>query len=116
MTSFKRRLASAALATAMATSFGMEAAWAQGATVGPAGGIPSSTAQSNSAGTPAGGTGVVGGTAATPGMPTTGTQSAAPGTAGSTAGTTTTKPSRRATRRANRHARRAPAAPAADTQ
>jgi len=114
MISLKRRLATAVLATAIATSFGMETSWAQGATVGPAGGIPSSTAQSNSAGTPAGGTGVIGGSTATPGMPMTGTQSAGPNAAaaGNTSATTST---RRSTRRA-RHRTRRPARPATDSQ
>ncbi len=58
-----RRIAAAVIATGMIVSLGMEPALAQmtpgGATVGPAGGVPSTTAPANGQGTPAGGTGVI---------------------------------------------------------
>lgn len=58
MVSMTRRRSFAALAALLATP---AMALAQGATNAPPGGIPSTTAPSNSQGTPAGGTGMVGG-------------------------------------------------------
>ncbi len=64
MASMTRRLSSALLVAAMVTGLAAEPAFAQvtpgGALTGPAGGTASTTAPSNSEGTPAGGTGVVG--------------------------------------------------------
>ena len=59
MTSPFRRLSAALVAASFAIAIPMDFAFAQGATVGPAGGAPSTTAPSNSQGTPAGGTGVI---------------------------------------------------------
>ena len=53
-----RRNMSVVAAAVLALSFAAEPVFAQ-ATVGPAGGVGSTTAPSNSAGTPAGGTGVL---------------------------------------------------------
>ena len=94
MISFSRRVASVLLASSMIVSLGAETALAQGATVGPAGGVPSTTAPSNSQGTPAGGTGVVG-------------SSAVPGTAATTTPGATTAPAATQTRRQKRRAHRA---------
>ncbi len=77
MASMTRRFSVALLAAVMAGGLVAEPAFAQvtpgGALVGPAGGTASTTAPSNSEGTPAGGTGVIsttrvgpGGDAATP--------------------------------------------------
>ncbi len=52
-----RRLCAALAAAGMVAALGADPVFAQGATVGPAGGIPSTTAPSNSQGTPSGGTG-----------------------------------------------------------
>lgn len=58
-----RRLAAAFIATAVIGSMAIDdAAFAQAPMVGPAGGVATTTAPSNSEGTPAGGTGVVGST------------------------------------------------------
>ncbi len=55
-----RRLAALGVAVLMSAGSVVPEALAQGATVGPAGGVPSTTAPSNSEGTPAGGTGTLG--------------------------------------------------------
>lgn len=64
MASLTRRISSIVLASAMVVGLAAEPAFAQvtpGAPLsGPAGGTPSTTAPSNSEGSPAGGTGVVG--------------------------------------------------------
>ena len=60
MTITFRRLAALATAVFMTAGSIAPEAYAQGATVGPAGGIPSTTAPANGEGTPAGGTGTVG--------------------------------------------------------
>ncbi len=88
MTSITRRSAFAVFAAALAAPV---LARAQGSSVGPAGAVPSTTAPSNSDGTPAGGSGVIGTTrypaagqpmGAGPGAPlvggTMGTSEAAP--------------------------------------
>ena len=62
MTLFTRRRLASLFVTAAAGSVLAEAAFAQGATNAPPGGVPSTTAPSNSQGTPSGGTGVIGGT------------------------------------------------------
>lgn len=63
MTSLTRRLTTAMLAAATVVGLSADPAFAQrtpgGATVGPAGGTPSTSAPSNSEGTPSGGTGVI---------------------------------------------------------
>lgn len=70
MASLSRRISSVLLATAMVASLA-EPALAQvspgAATVGPAGGTPSTTAPSNNEGTPSGGSGVIGQTRTGPG-------------------------------------------------
>ena len=98
MSMFTRRIASAVLATALIGSFAVEqAAFAQAPTVGPAGGVATTTAPSNSEGTPTGGTGTLGSTRVGPGPST---YSAAP------AVTTPTGPAVRQRRaRRNRRAR-----------
>lgn len=64
MDSINRRVSSMLLAAAMVAGLAAEPAFAQitpgGALVGPAGGTGSTTSPSNSQGTPAGGTGVIG--------------------------------------------------------
>ena len=61
MSMFTRRIASAAIAAAVIGSMILEpSAFAQAPTVGPAGGVATTTAPSNSEGTPAGGTGTLG--------------------------------------------------------
>jgi len=71
MASTTRRLSSALLAAAMVAGLAAEPAFGQitpgGAITGPAGGTASTTAPSNSEGTPAGGTGVVGSSRVGPG-------------------------------------------------
>lgn len=54
-----RRLASAFIAVAVIGSMAMDDALAQAPTVGPAGGVATTTAPANGEGTPAGGTGTV---------------------------------------------------------
>ncbi len=75
-------------------------AYAQGATNAPPGGIPSTTAPSNSQGTPAGGTGVIGGSRS-PGVPMS--SSAAP----LVGGEMSTSEMPRSTGRRRRHRRHA---------
>lgn len=61
MSMFTRRIASAVIAAAVIGSMILEpSAFAQAPTVGPAGGVSTTTAPSNSEGTPAGGTGTLG--------------------------------------------------------
>jgi len=100
MASVTRRFSHALLAAAMVAGLAAEPAFAQvtpgGALNGPAGGTASTTAPSNSEGTPAGGTGVIGTTRVGP--------------SGEAASTTTARRHRRARRR-TRHAAR----PAATT-
>ena len=61
MSMFTRRIASAVIAAAVIGSMALEpSAFAQSPTVGPAGGVTSTTAPSNSEGTPSGGTGTLG--------------------------------------------------------
>lgn len=73
MASITRRFSSALLAAAMVAGLAVEPVFAQvvpgGALNGPAGGTASTTAPSNSEGTPAGGTGVLGTTRVGPGSP-----------------------------------------------
>jgi len=77
MTSMTRRFSSALLAAAMVAGLAAEPAFAQvtpgGALTGPAGGTGSTTAPSNSEGTPAGGSGALGTTRVGPSstMPST---------------------------------------------
>ena len=107
------RLSAAALATFMTVSLAAEPVLAQitpgSPGVGPAGGVSSTTAPSNSQGTPAGGTGVVGTTRVgpstmAPAMPMAGTD------------TTMSEPPRRARRvRHHRRARHHAARPAMDS-
>ncbi len=65
MTSINRRLSAAACALVIGLSFAAEPAFAQ-ATNGPSAGVGSTTAPSNSEGTPAGGTGTVANTRVAP--------------------------------------------------
>lgn len=71
MASLTRRISSIVLASAMVIGLAAEPAFAQvtpgGPLTGPAGGTPSTTAPSNSEGSPAGGTGVVGQSRVNPG-------------------------------------------------
>jgi hypothetical protein len=71
MASITRRFSSALLAAAMVAGLAAEPAFAQvtpgGALNGPAGGTATTTAPSNSEGTPAGGTGAIGTTRVSPG-------------------------------------------------
>lgn len=107
MDNMTRRLSSMLLAVAVAAGLCAAPAFAQvtpGApTVGPAGGVASTTAPSNSEGTPAGGTGVVGTTRVGPSS--TGPSSVSPGSTGVSA-------PRRHVRRVRHRARRAAAQPA----
>lgn len=101
MISLTRRSSFAAFAAMLAAPV---VARAQGATNAPAGGIPSSTAPSNSAGTPAGGTGVI---STTRPMGGTAPMASSPNTpmVGGEMGTSETAPRRRRrhrTRRAHR--------------
>ncbi len=95
-----RRSAFAAFAAALLAPV---VARAQGATGGPAGGVSSTTAPSNSQGTPAGGTGVIGGSRVGTGAAPVG---ASPNTplVGGEPGTSETPPRRRRRRRARRRA------------
>lgn len=74
MTPLFRRLSIALVAATLVAAVATDDAFAQGATVGPAGGIPSTTAPSNGQGTPSGGTGTLSttrvGPATTATMPT----------------------------------------------
>ena len=102
-----RRLVAALAVAGMIAGLSSEPVFAQGATVGPAGGMPSTTAPSNSQGTPAGGTGVVGTTRVGPGT------SAAPMSAAPMASDSMSPaPAPRRRRAARRHHRRPVASPA----
>lgn len=59
MTFISRAVTAALVAGAALLPLAPASVFAQGATVGPAGGVPSTTAPSNSQGTPAGGTGTL---------------------------------------------------------
>ena len=99
MSLFTRRIASAFIVTALLGSIAAERpVFAQAPTVGPAGGVATTTAPSNSQGTPAGGTGTLGTTQVGP----SGVGSAAP-YAAAPAGTATTHRRARRHRRARHH-------------
>ena len=111
MATLTRRISSALLAAAMVAGLAAEPAFAQitpgASTVGPAGGVGSTTAPSNSEGTPSGGTGNIGSTRVGPsGM------SAAPRSY--TATPQTARPARRRVAR-RKPVRRAPRAAMSDT-
>ena len=99
MISMTRRSAFAAFAAALVAPI---VARAQGATVGPAGGVASTTAPSNSAGTPAGGTGVISSTRVPARSTATAAASDAP-LVGGNMGTSERKPRKTRRRHRSRH-------------
>ena len=116
MASLTRRISSIVLASAMVVGLAAEPAFAQvtpgGPLSGPAGGTPSTTAPSNSEGTPAGGTGVIGRTNVAP-SPTFGSTGSSAVSAPRR--TRPTAAQRRAARRRAAAARRAASPAASDT-
>lgn len=108
MSLLTRRSAFAAFAAALIAPV---VVYAQGATSGPAGGVPSTSAPGNSQGTPAGGTGVIGGTRVVPTSPAPAAATPSAPLVGGQQGTAETHRTRRRVRRRVRHHTATPTAP-----